>query len=60
MRACTICGKGSIIVGKRHLLRGHYNLTKTSRKYPNLQLVRLGAGKRVKACVQCIKKLHKK
>ena len=83
MRVCTICDKGSIIVGKRRLLRGHYNLTKTSRKYPNLQWVRLGgpqfsisagsvkplgparqdipgpkAGKRVKACAQCIKKLH--
>lgn len=60
MRVCTICGKGSIIAGKRKLLRGHYNLTKTGRKYPNLQWARLADGKRVKACAQCIKKLHKK
>ena len=59
MRKCAICGKGSIMGGKRKLLRGHYNLTKTERKYPNLQWVRLANGKRVKACVACIKTLHK-
>ncbi len=66
MRKCAICGKGSIMAGKRKLLRGHYNLTKRERKYPNLQWVRLPAGqaglaskKRVKACVACIKTLHK-
>ena len=69
MRVCAICGKGSIMGGKRKLLRGHYNLTKMERKYPNLQWVRLPAearakaglssGKRVKACVACIKTLHK-
>lgn len=65
MRKCAICGKGSIIGGTRKLLRGHYNLTKTERKYPNLQWARLPAtqgngriGARVKACAQCIKKLH--
>jgi len=59
MRACAICGKGSRLGGKRVLLRGHYNLTKVERKYPNLQWVRLPNGKRVKACTQCIKSLHK-
>ncbi|MBI4132055.1 MAG: 50S ribosomal protein L28 [Candidatus Sungbacteria bacterium] len=59
MRKCAICAKGSIIGGKRKLLRGHYNLTKTERKYPNLQWVRLTSGKRVKACTECIKTLHK-
>jgi ribosomal protein L28 len=66
MRKCAICGKGSKLGGTRKLLRGHYNLTKTSRKYPNLQWVRLPAGKaglasgkRVKACVACIKNLRK-
>ena len=44
MRKCAICGKGSVIGGTRKLLRGHYNLTKTSRKYPNLQWVRLPTG----------------
>ena len=43
MRMCAICGKGSVMGGKRKLLRGHYNLTKTERKYPNLQWVRLPA-----------------
>jgi len=63
---CTICGKGSIMAGKRKLLRGHYNLTKTERKYPNLQWVRLPAsvtvganGKRVKGCVQCQRTLRR-
>ncbi|MBI2055382.1 MAG: 50S ribosomal protein L28 [Candidatus Sungbacteria bacterium] len=68
MRQCSLCGKASIIGGKRKLLRGHYNLTKTERKYPNLQWVRLtdprpklglAAGQRVKACTRCIKKLHR-
>lgn len=59
MRKCAICGKGSAIGGKRKLLRGHYNRTKTVRRYPNLQWVRLPSGKRVKACVACIKTLHK-
>ncbi|MFY9462379.1 MAG: L28 family ribosomal protein [Candidatus Sungiibacteriota bacterium] len=59
MRACKICGKGSRLGGTRKLLRGHYNLTKTSRKYPNLQWARLVSGQRVKACTSCIKTLHK-
>lgn len=67
MRKCAICGKGSIMAGKRKLLRGHYNLTKTERKYPNLQWVRLasslrtahGGKQRVKACTECIRTLQK-
>ncbi len=66
MRKCAICGMRPTIRGKRVLLRGHYNLTKTERKYPNLQWVRLPAGKagltigtRVKACTECIKTLQK-
>ena len=58
MRSCAICGKGSVIRGTRVLLRGHYNLTKTERKYPNLQWVRLPVGQRVKACTQCMKNIH--
>ncbi len=60
MRKCAICAKGSIMAGKRKLLRGHYNLTKTERKYPNLQWVHLASGKRVRACTACIKTLHKR
>ncbi|HCI05240.1 TPA: 50S ribosomal protein L28 [Patescibacteria group bacterium] len=54
-RVCSICGKGSIMVGKRNLLRGQYNPTKSTKKYPNLQWLRLPTGKRVRACVKCIK-----
>lgn len=68
MRKCAICAKGSRMGGKRRLLRAHYNLTKTERKYPNLQLVRLSAdrpkaglraGERVKVCTACLKTLAK-
>ncbi|MBI2640036.1 MAG: 50S ribosomal protein L28 [Candidatus Sungbacteria bacterium] len=59
MRSCSICKKGSRLGGTRKLLRGHYNLTKTSRKYPNLQWVKLASGKSAKACTQCIRTLHK-
>jgi len=73
MRQCAICGKGSIIRGKRKLLRGHYNPTSRSRKYPNLQWVRLPSpaaqarggqakvqGVRKRICTNCLKSLHKK
>ncbi len=59
MRQCEICGKGSIIRGKRVLMRGHYNPTSTARKYPNLQKTKLPDGKRVLACVKCLKNLHR-
>ncbi len=65
-RTCSICGKGSQLSTKLVKLRGKYNPTCVKRKYPNLQWVRLPAGKaglasgkRVKACVKCIKSLHK-
>jgi hypothetical protein len=54
MRQCMMCQKGSVIRGKRKLLRGHYNPTSTSRKYPNLQWMKLGET-RVLACTQCMK-----
>ncbi|OGY38751.1 MAG: hypothetical protein A2391_02155 [Candidatus Brennerbacteria bacterium RIFOXYB1_FULL_41_13] len=54
-RICSVCGKGSILVGKRNLLRGNYNPVKSTRKYPNLQWLTLPSGKRVKSCVQCLK-----
>jgi len=70
MRMCAICGKGSVMGGKRKLLRGHYNLTKTERKYPNLQWAHLPVeaalkaglptGRRAKICTQCIRRLHRK
>ncbi|MBI1888336.1 MAG: 50S ribosomal protein L28 [Candidatus Spechtbacteria bacterium] len=64
--SCSLCGKQSHMQGKRKLLRGNYNPTVRSRKYPNLQWVRLvfeksgiPSGKRVKACTKCIKAMHK-
>ncbi|MFH0890488.1 MAG: hypothetical protein V1856_00460 [Candidatus Liptonbacteria bacterium] len=58
MRQCSKCGKGSIIRGSRKLLRGHYNPTGTSRKYPNLQYAKMD-GSRKLVCVQCIKSMGK-
>ena len=61
-KVCLICKKGSRMGGKRNLLRGKYNPTKTKRKYPNLQWARLPAcagrqsGKRIKICTDCLKK----
>lgn len=46
--------------GGRKKLRGKYNPTPPTRKYPNLQKVRLENGLRVMACAKCIKTLAKK
>ncbi len=54
MRQCKLCGKGSVIRGKRKLLRGHYNPTSTSRKYPNLQYAKVD-GARALICMQCLR-----
>lgn len=47
------------MAGTRILLRGHYNPTNWSRKYPNLQLTRTPEGQRVLACTQCIRTFGK-
>ena len=63
-RSCPLCGKTSIIMGTRVLLRGKYNPTKRSRKYPNLQWASLpkdGALRarfsknRIKICTKCLR-----
>ena len=59
MRQCAICGKGSVMGGTRRLLRGHYNPTTKSRKYPNLQFAKVG-GVRKLICVQFIRTLNRK
>ncbi|MBI2038760.1 MAG: 50S ribosomal protein L28 [Candidatus Niyogibacteria bacterium] len=60
MKQCAICGKGSTMGGKRNLLRGKYNPTRPTRKYPNLQWTRLpGKEGRVKVCTRCLKTLSK-
>jgi hypothetical protein len=58
MRKCAICEKTSLMAGTRRLLRGHYNPTNWSRKYPNLQKTRTPEGKRILACIKCLRRLH--
>jgi len=48
------------MVGHRNKLRGKYNPTKKTRKYPNLQWAVFPDGKRKKACTKCIKAIGKK
>ncbi len=55
MKKCAICDKGSHVGGTRVLLRGKYNPTKRSRKYPNLQWATLPSKKRIKICTSCLK-----
>ena len=43
----------------RVLLRGRYNPTAKSKRYPNLQWAQVG-GKRVKICTDCIKTISKR
>jgi ribosomal protein L28 len=63
MKKCPLCGKGTIKSARRNLLRGKYNPTKKTKRYPNLQWARLSsgladgkAGKRIKICTSCLKK----
>ena len=42
----------------RRLLRGHYNPTVKSKRYPNLQWARVD-GKRIQICTDCIKTVAK-
>lgn len=51
-----LCLKGSVIRGKRRLLRGHYNPVSKARKYPNLQKTTV-LGIKVTACTKCIRTL---
>jgi ribosomal protein L28 len=57
-KICPLCGKTGKMGGKRNLLRGKYNPTKTKRKQPNLQWARLANGRRAKICTDCLKKLY--
>ena len=60
MRQCEICGKGSMMHGARKKLRGNYNPTVRTRRYPNLQKLTVMEGLRVDACTQCIRTVKKK
>ena len=61
-KECLICKKGTQMGTTRVLLRGKYNPTKKTRKYPNLQWATLPAraggtsGGRIKICTDCLKK----
>jgi ribosomal protein L28 len=44
--------------GHRILLRGHYNPTNWTRKYPNLQMKTID-GERMLVCTGCIRTLNK-
>lgn len=67
MRTCELCSKTSRMGGTRKLLRGHYNPTNWTRKYPNLQRTRIPAGgfmgieagTRVLVCSNCIRNFSK-
>ncbi|MCL5011806.1 MAG: hypothetical protein M1320_00050 [Patescibacteria group bacterium] len=59
MKTCEICQKGSRMGGTRIKLRGNYNPTNWSRKYPNLQKAKDTSGKSVLACTKCIKRMNK-
>ena len=59
MRHCEICEKTSKMAGTRILLRGHYNPTNWSRKYPNLQKTMTPKGEKVLACTTCIRTFTK-
>lgn len=54
MRTCERCGKTSMMAGKRKKLRGKYNPTYRSRRYPNLQWIKV-SGKRMRVCANCFK-----
>jgi ribosomal protein L28 len=58
MRKCARCEKTSQMGGNRILLRGHYNPTNWTRKYPNLQYATID-GKRQLVCTGCLRTLHK-
>ncbi|OGY66887.1 MAG: hypothetical protein A3I24_04335 [Candidatus Harrisonbacteria bacterium RIFCSPLOWO2_02_FULL_41_13b] len=47
------------MAGTRHLLRGHYNPTNWSRKYPNLQQIRLPKIGKVLVCTKCRRMISK-
>ncbi|MBI2041490.1 MAG: 50S ribosomal protein L28 [Candidatus Nealsonbacteria bacterium] len=58
-RQCTICGKKPIMAWTLKKLRGKYNPTVKKRKLPNIQWATLASGKRIRACVACIRTLSK-
>lgn len=59
MRHCMLCGKTSMMGGTRIKLRGKYNPTNWTRKYPNLQKTTTPKGQKVLACTQCIRTFSK-
>lgn len=58
MKQCTLCAKGSRIVGgySNRVRATKFNPIGKSRKQPNLQWATLTTGGRVKLCTNCLKK----
>jgi ribosomal protein L28 len=59
MRKCEICGKSYKYSIARKKVRSKYNPVNRKKTKANLQWYRLPSGKRVRACVRCIKTLKK-
>jgi ribosomal protein L28 len=57
-RICDTCGKGSMIITPRKLLRGNMNPTTKQRKFPNLQTLRYEGGK-MKVCTRCLRSIKR-
>jgi ribosomal protein L28 len=57
-KQCTICKKGTMMVGKysNRVRAEKFNPTGKKRKFPNLQWATFPNGKRKKICTSCIKK----
>ncbi|MFA5737070.1 MAG: 50S ribosomal protein L28 [Candidatus Paceibacterota bacterium] len=57
MKTCTICNKGSRLVGgySNRVRATKYNPTGKSRKKPNLQWSKTANGKRILICTRCLK-----
>jgi len=68
-RRCEVCEKGTTVSRQRKKLMSKYNPTPKQKKYPNIQSIFITEnapkafknfiGKRIKACVKCIKTLAK-
>jgi ribosomal protein L28 len=60
MRQCALCGKSYKYSIARKKVRSKYNPVNVKKTRANLQWIKLSSGKRVRACVRCIKTLKKK
>ena len=54
MKSCELCARGPQVVNSR----SHSNIATKRKQWPNLQSKKI-KGKRVRLCVNCIKKMTK-